>query len=241
MTCACLDRDLDAYVDGELPAEADAAARTHLDGCASCAARLRQRQALKRALQAIPYFETPPRVRATIALRASRMRSLRRLGLIAAAAVVVLAAARTVTFLPLRPAPASDAAQALVDGHVRSLMADHLLDVRSTDQHTVKPWFIGKLDFSPPVTDLAGQGYPLVGGRVDYVAGQLVAALVYQRRQHVINVFVAPSGTATAGVAAQSVRGFHVRRWTAGGMWFSAVSDLNEAELDAFVSALRSS
>ena len=241
MTCAYLDRDLDAYVDGELPVEADAAARAHLDGCAACVARVRERQALKRALQAIPYFEAPQRVRARIALRASRTRSLRTLGLIAAAAVVVLAAARTVVLLPSRPAPAGDAVQALVDGHMQSLMADHLFDVRSTDQHTVKPWFIGKLDFSPPVVDLAAQGYPLVGGRVDYVAGQQVAALVYQRRQHVINVFVAPSTTAAASVAAQSVRGFHVRRWTTGGMWFAAVSDLNEAELDAFVSALRSS
>lgn len=241
MTCTYLDRDLDAYVDGELSVEADVAVRAHVSGCAVCARRVNERQMLRRALQAIPYYEAPARMRARISLRASRLRSLRTLGLIAAAAVVVLAAARSVAFLPSRPESAGDAVQTLVDSHVRSLMADHLFDVRSTDQHTVKPWFAGKLDFSPPVVDLSAQGYPLVGGRVDYVAGHQAAVLVYQRRQHVINVFVAPSTEAAARVTGQSVRGFHVRRWTTGGMWFSAVSDLNDAELDVFVSVLRSS
>jgi anti-sigma factor RsiW len=105
----------------------------------------------------------------------------------------------------------------------------------------VKAWFIGKLDFSPPVVDLAPLGYPLVGGGVDYIAGRQVAALVYQRRQHVINVFVAPSTAAIGGPAAQSACGFHVRRWASGGMSFFAVSALNDSELDEFVGALRSS
>jgi anti-sigma factor RsiW len=106
----------------------------------------------------------------------------------------------------------------------------------------VKPWFIGKLDFSPPVTDLASIGYPLVGGRVDYLDGHPVAALVYQRRQHVINVFVAPAASAVSqGSAAESLRGFHVRRWSSAGMSFWAVSDLNETELGQFVTALQSS
>jgi anti-sigma factor RsiW len=240
VTCTYLDRDLDAYVDGELAAEADAAVRAHVDGCADCAARVSERQGLARALRALPYYEAPASMRARISGRASRTRSRRALGLIAAAAVVVLAAARGAALLTPGPNTAADSVQALVDGHVRSLMADHLFDVRSTDQHTVKPWFIGKLDFSPPVVDLAAQGYPLVGGRVDYVGGHQVAALVYQRRQHVINLFVAPSTGATAAPAAQSVRGFHVRRWTSGGMSFSAVSDLNDAELDTFVKTLQS-
>jgi len=241
MTCTYLDRDLDAYVDGELDVPTDALVRAHLDGCADCRHRVSQRQTLKRALQAFPYYEAPPRLRASISTAASRRRSLRSLTLIAAAAVLVLAVGSGVSMLPSRPVAAGGPVEAVVDSHVRSLMADHLFDVRSTDQHTVKPWFTGKLDFSPPVVDLASLGFPLVGGRVDYLEGRQVAALVYQRRQHVINVFVAPSTAANAGPAAQSVRGYHVRRWQSNGMSFSAVSDVNDAELDQFVAALRSS
>jgi anti-sigma factor RsiW len=117
-------------------------------------------------------------------------------------------------------------------------MGDHLFDVRSTDQHTVKPWFLGKLDFSPPVKDTASVGFPLIGGRLDYIAGRPVAALVYQRRQHTINVFVWPE-TQPAPAAAESLRGFQVRHWTRDQMAFWAVSDLNAAELDEFATALQ--
>src|SRR5471030_2295816 len=130
-------------------------------------------------------------------------------------------------------------AQDVVAGHVRALMGAHLFDVRSTDQHTVKPWFLGKLDFSPPVVDLAPLGFPLVGGRVDHMGGRAVAALVYQRRQHPIDVFVWPaSDSGEAAADARTFRGFQVRHWTRDGMAFWAVSDLNDMELDQFVRAL---
>ena len=127
-----------------------------------------------------------------------------------------------------------------VDSHVRSLMPGHLFDVQSTDQHTVKPWFLGKLDFAPPVVDLEAVGFPLVGGRLDYLGGRPAAALVYQRRQHTINVFISTDGT-TSGRPTEdrSVRGFHVRHWTHGDMAFWAVSDVNDAELSEFVRAFQ--
>jgi anti-sigma factor RsiW len=120
-------------------------------------------------------------------------------------------------------------------------MAEHLFDVRSTDQHTVKPWFLGQLDFAPPVADLASSGFPLVGGRLEYLGGRRVAALVYQRRQHTINVFVSPAqARGSAAFDPQSLRGFHVRHWIRDGMSFWAVSDLNDGELTAFARALQS-
>jgi anti-sigma factor RsiW len=127
----------------------------------------------------------------------------------------------------------------VVSSHVRSLMASHLMDVVSTDQHTVKPWFNGKLDFSPPVTDLAASGYPLIGGRLDYLRGRAVAALVYQRRKHFINVFTWPDeGVADSEASPRTHQGYHVVHETHGGMAYWIVSDLNPEELSAFARML---
>jgi anti-sigma factor RsiW len=144
-----------------------------------------------------------------------------------------LAALAASLFLVLGPIQNHTSIQdEVVAGHVRSLLADHLTDVATSDQHTVKPWFNGKIDFSPPVVDLAPQGFPLVGGRVDYVHGRVVAALVYRRRGHLINVFVWP---APPGPATTTTRdGYNIENWSKDGLTFWAVSDAAADEISGF-------
>ena len=239
MSCKAIDRDLDAYVDRELDVDATRAAREHLVRCQACRARVDERQALRRIVQSAPYYAAPDRLRARVSAMTRRASATRRLLTWAAAAALVVAVGGAITLVRSATTQPDAIVEAVVDGHVRSLMTDHLFDVHSTDQHTVKPWFLGKLDFSPPVADLATIGYPLVGGRLDYLDGRPAAALIYERRQHTINVFVSPVVNGTIGaIGARTVRGFHVHHWTRDGMSFWAVSDLNDRELTEFVHAL---
>ena len=242
MSCRLIDRDLDAYVDRELDVDATRAVREHLVRCGACRTHVDERQALRRLVQSAPYYAAPDRLRARVSAMTRRASATRRLLTWAAAAALVVAVGGALTLVRSATTRPDPIVEAVVDGHVRSLMTDHLFDVHSTDQHTVKPWFLGKLDFSPPVADLATIGYPLVGGRLDYLGGRPAAALIYERRQHTINVFVSPVVNETIGaIGARTVRGFHVHHWTRDGMSFWAVSDLNDCELAEFVRALNAS
>ncbi len=238
MNCQTAQRALDAYSDRELDPEIARLVADHVGTCASCRQRLNDVQTLAHLVGAAPYYSAPERLRVRVATQARRSRRRERLRGWAVAAVLVLCTVPAVyRFAAQRENPML---RDVVAGHVRSLMADHLVDVGSSDQHTVKPWFVDKLDFSPPVADLGGKGYPLVGGRIDYIGDRPVAALVYQRGRHAINVFISSeNGSVIAGDTVRSLRGFHVHHWTRDGLSFWAVSDVNEHELDAFVRALR--
>jgi anti-sigma factor RsiW len=148
---------------------------------------------------------------------------------------VSAAAAASIVIAVLGTGDDRDIAGEIVSAHLRSLQGSHLTDVETSDQHTVKPWFNGKLDVAPPVVDLTAQGFTLIGGRLDYVNGEAVAAIVYKRRKHVINLFVGPRlGAAPRGAKTAIVQGFNVYHWAQDGLDFWAVSDINADELAEF-------
>ena len=232
---------IQADVDHELgPAEA-ARVAAHVEGCGSCASVHAGLERLSTRLQSeLPYHRAPEALQARIvktvapriteARRPSRWQRLSRPSVAAPFGAGFALAASLALFFVL---PSGGVQDSVVAGHIRGLQAGHLLDVVSTDQHTVKPWFNGRLDYAPPVKDLAVDGFPLAGGRLDYLAGHPIAVLVYQHRQHVIDVFVAPESH-SAGPSESRSGGFNVLRWSRDGMVFWAVSDLNAEELATF-------
>lgn len=242
MNCEFAQTTVHAYFDGELDAVRSEDFAEHLEICAECKAELKEISALHKRLQESELFEQASpqlvdRIRKQIAQetneRPARTFSLRRaffipaFGALAAAAVVLI-----VFFVFQSHNHSTQITAELIDAHVRSLQPGHLTDVLSTDQHTVKPWFDGKLDFIPPVSDFSQQGFPLVGGRLDIIDGQNVAALVYSRRKHFINVFVWPYREKESNLASSgSHQGYYWLRWQSGDMEFCLVSDASATDL----------
>lgn len=246
MSCAFSRENAHAWLDGELSVEATLEAERHARECASCAAEYRRALTLRSALREGGLVAAPPasleaRVRARLA--AERRPSWRR-GVpqwAAVAAAFVLGAALTALLIPLRASiRARGLDEALASAHVRALMKGPLIEVVSSDRHTVKPWFAGRVDLSPKVRDFADRGYPLSGGRVDDVSSRRAAVLVYTHGRHEIDVFVWVAAEPAPALTMGAWRGYHVARWTEGDLGYAAVSDMDETELRAFVDLVRS-
>ncbi len=253
MSCQEVRELLDGYVDAELDVMTTLQFQRHLKECGSCQARFERYQQFTRAVQAnLPRFDAPQglerRIRSQLGLSPGRQASVRttpfadwRRWAVAASLIGVLVLTGTLFMLLNHPSGSDVLAEQVVSSHIRSLMANHISDVASTDQHTVKPWFSGKLDFAPVVKDLAPEGFPLIGGRLDYLDDRSVAALVYKRHQHTINLFLWPSPSSDSGPQTLTMKGFNIVQWTQGHMTYWAISDLNATELRDFAQDLKGS
>jgi anti-sigma factor RsiW len=260
----------DAYLDGELDPAGRAEVEAHLAGCADCRAELAERRRFALSLKAaLPYHEAPADLvrRLSAELAASQPVSDRlivdrriagrhlatrqarranwRAPALAASFLLALAIGGGGGYLAALPgavqlAESDRMTEAVVDSHIRSLLAGHLTDVVSSDQHTVKPWFDGRVDIAPPVKDFAAEGFPLVGGRLDYLDHRQVAALVYRHGRHPINLFVWAQSSEPPGLpAATSRQGYNIRHWIEGDLSFWLVSDTESEALAELESLLR--
>lgn len=242
MPCDQAQNQLHGYLDGELDALSAASFEKHLETCPDCKQTLAAEEALRQSIQKANLYE-----RAPVSLRVSLLGKTESRSVVepfpaprvfpwqwlAAAAVILLAVLVGWQQLQLTRGPNQTQLMAvsLVDAHLRSLQPGHLTDVESTDQHTVKPWFNGRIDFAPPVRDFANDGFPLLGGRLDIAGGRTVAALVYARRKHIINLFVEKSQPPSSLTGAGESHGYHWLAWQQNGFSFCAVSDVSPTDL----------
>jgi anti-sigma factor RsiW len=240
---------LDGYADNELNPRDTARVRDHLEECGACAAEHRMLTELSARVQAAIERPIAPdvlraRIRGELARAeptVTRARATSAWRMAAAGVLIAVVSAAGGAYLSGRPAAHQRMVRdAVLSSHVRSLMAGHLTDVASTDQHNVKPWFAGRTSFSPVVPRLDSAGFPLVGGRLDYVGDRVAAAIVYGRRQHVINVFSWPESGARGGdPTLTSEHGYHLVRWVDAGVEYWAASDVSVADLNTFVAIFR--
>ena len=249
MNCEEIEALKHAYADRELDLVRTTEIEHHLSDCRACSQAYENIRALSSALKSSDlYFKAPAhlrrRIRASLPNEA-RSSSSQPFGWwqwfkwgIPIAGTALIAFLLATSFI--RASTDERLAQEVTANHVRSLMATHLTDVTSSDQHTVKPWFDGKIDFAPPVKDLAAQGFPLMGGRLDYLQNRPVTALVYQRHKHFVNLFIWPATRSSSTTEKPAVRqGYNLIHWNESGMTFWAVSDLNPAELREFAELIK--
>jgi len=247
LSCQTAQELIHAYVDGELDLARSLEVEQHMEQCEVCAIAYRNQTALRSALKDSSLYHSAPaglekRIRSSLRREAKSEVGRRSFGWswlpvgVALACVLLMALVIWQAVPGLRPSRDELLAQEMVSNHVRSLQLEsHRTDVISSDQHTVKPWFDGKLDFAPPVKDFSGQGFPLLGGRLEYLNNRAVAALIYQRQKHFINLYIWPAeqSNATSEVATKR-QGYNLLHWTNSGMNYWAVSDLNGVELHEF-------
>jgi anti-sigma factor RsiW len=247
MNCHDAQSVMHGYLDGELDPSVSLQYEQHIGECPACSKALAEQQAMQTTMKADSfYFKAPAnlrdRLRASLRKQSSASPVRFPWRWVAAAACVALCIGLGFGLARFTFAPSSHERLTLevASAHIRSLQAEHLVDKASSDQHQVKPWFSGKLDFSPPTPDLEKEGFILRGGRLDYLNGRNVAALVYERREHRINVFVWPSSGTESGDLQQETRhGYHLVHWSSAGMNYWLVSDLNPTELNELAQRLR--
>jgi anti-sigma factor RsiW len=250
MDCRTAESLLHGYFDDELDLAASIEIERHVESCRACAARLARERSLRARISASSLHfagpgDLPGKIATNLGLPGNATRPARRApprqALWVASCAVALLTLASIALIERPPSAESLLAQQIRDGHVRSLMVRHLADVASSDQHTVKPWFAGKLDFSPWVEDLSQEGFSLVGGRLDHLDNHQAAALVFKRREHFINLFQWPSdGDRSEALRRRRENGYQIVHWRESGMTFWAVSDLNAEELREFADLVRS-
>jgi anti-sigma factor RsiW len=240
MSCDRAGSVLHAYFDNELDALGAAEFERHLENCAECSESLAAMENLRLSLNSAGLYEKTPKALGTkirtdlgVAKPVTTLASHQPWRWLAVAAALLLFADTGWKVVSVRSGTNNETvfAAEIVDAHLRSLQPGHLTDVVSTDQHAVKPWFDGKLDFAPPVRDFAEQGFPLQGGRLDVIHGRAIAALVYGRRKHVVNVFIWPTSESDVAPRDGSQQGYNWVDWRKGGMEFCAVSDTTPIDL----------
>ena len=242
LDCTACQTQLHGYLDHELDAAAAADVAAHLSLCAACSHLHAEAKVLKISVKRhAPSYAAPESLVASVLAAQTPAPSSppRHWRSWFAPAFSATALALAVVLYVATPGSEQPLEEEAVSSHVRSLMGTHLNDVVSSDRHTVKPWFTGKLDFSPPVVDYSAQGFPLLGGRLDYLQHQTTAALSYGRAKHIINVFILPTTDPDEPTQSQSIRGFNVVSWQAGHMRFVLVSDVEKGELETFGKLLR--